>query len=276
MSRVMSRLFHICATAAAFTLFASHARAVTVELFASADNTLYESVMPYDYNSASANSSNGAGNFIFAGQNNGGLNRRGLITFDLASAIPVGAVVTDVSLRLYLSQTVTSPTFTVADVSLHRVLNAWGEGESDAVLEEGIGANAQAGDATWLHTFFNSSTWTNPGGDFVLTPSATASVGDKFLFYTWTGQGLLSDVQTWLNTPGENFGWILIGDESTNKTAKRFDSRERFETDTATGLPTSPLLTIEYTVIPEPSTVTLLLAGCVVLFVLGARQLKHG
>jgi hypothetical protein len=35
-----------------------------------------------------------------------------------------------------------------------------------------------------------------------------------------------TDVQSWLNTPATNFGWIVVGDESVQQTAKRLDSSE--------------------------------------------------
>ncbi len=36
---------------------------------------------------------------------------------------------------------------------------------------------------------------------------------------------MIADVQAWLNNPGNNFGWVLVGDEAANETAMRFDSR---------------------------------------------------
>ncbi len=36
----------------------------------------------------------------------------------------------------------------------------------------------------------------------------------------------MSDVQTWLDSPATNFGWIVIGKEQALTTAKRFGSRE--------------------------------------------------
>jgi hypothetical protein len=51
---------------------------------------------------------------------------------------------------------------------------------------------------------------------------------------------MAADVTEWLNQPDSNFGWILIGDESTMPTAKRFASRENpTESD-------RPVLTITY------------------------------
>ena len=37
---------------------------------------------------------------------------------------------------------------------------------------------------------------------------------------------MVADVQGWLDNPASNFGWLMLGDESTNLTAKRFDTRE--------------------------------------------------
>src|SRR5262249_11447282 len=45
--------------------------------------------------------------------------------------------------------------------------------------------------------------------------------------YTWgSSSQMVADVQDWLDAPSANFGWIVIGEESTPTTAKRFDSRE--------------------------------------------------
>jgi len=45
------------------------------------------------------------------------------------------------------------------------------------------------------------------------------------------------DVQSWLDDPASNFGWLVFGDESQILTAKRFDTRESAS---------PPLLTIIY------------------------------
>ena len=37
---------------------------------------------------------------------------------------------------------------------------------------------------------------------------------------------MVSDVQGWLDDPDNNFGWIVIGNESTNKTTKQFGTHE--------------------------------------------------
>ena len=77
----------------------------------------------------------------------------------------------------------------------------------------GAGAQAEAGDATWLHTFYNTSFWTTPGGDFSPTLSATTTVSTVNTTYTWSGSGLLADVQAWVSNPASNFGWVIRGNE---------------------------------------------------------------
>jgi hypothetical protein len=156
-----------------------------------------------------------------------------LLAFDL-DAIPDGAEILSASLTLRMNKTIAG----AQDMSLHRLLSDWGEGESDASGQEGKGAPAEPGDATWTKSVFPDTPWTAEGGDFAEAASSVLSVGG-IGSYTWTG--LESDIQNWLSAPETNFGWILIGPE-TSTTAKRFDSRE---TSNASRRPT---LTVEFEV----------------------------
>ena len=36
---------------------------------------------------------------------------------------------------------------------------------------------------------------------------------------------MVADVQSWLDNPATNFGWLVLGDESDILTAKRFDTQ---------------------------------------------------
>src|SRR6185369_6978059 len=59
--------------------------------------------------------------------------------------------------------------------------------------------------------------------------SASGSCGSSGAtgqWYTWSSGGMLTDVQGWYSSPSSNNGWVLIGDESTGGTARRFVSRE--------------------------------------------------
>jgi hypothetical protein len=110
-------------------------------------------------------------------------------------------------------------------VALHRVVASWGEGASQAAGDEGMGAPSQPGDATWIHRVFPGERWAAPGGSFAAAPSATIQV-DQVRSYTWRSTpAMVADVQSWVRDPAQNNGWILIGDEGSSRTAKRFDSR---------------------------------------------------
>jgi hypothetical protein len=126
-------------------------------------------------------------------------------------------------------------------VNIHRALKDWGEAGSDAAFEEGAGATAQPGDATWLHTFFNTTFWTNPGGDFAAAASASQMVDSIVGFYTWgSTAGLVADVQHWATFPDSNFGWLVRVAAPGGGTSKRFDSRE----DTIPAF--RPMLVVDY------------------------------
>lgn len=176
--------------------------------------------------------------------------QRALLAFDLG-AIPSGSTVLNASLTV----TVTRQRTGGYEVPLHRLLADWGEGASTGGGGGG-GTNPTPGDATWSHTFFDTAFWATPGGDFVATPSAVTVLGPGApVAFTWSSPGLVADVQLWLDNPALNFGWILIGDEASSRTAKQLGSRE-------SGLATlQPLLQVQVAPIPEPSTLALLAAG---------------
>ncbi|MEW5874721.1 MAG: DNRLRE domain-containing protein, partial [Candidatus Zixiibacteriota bacterium] len=200
----------------AYLVVGGPALADMVTLGTAKDNTLYED--------AQGDRSNGAGQYFFVGKT-GPLAielRRGLVQFDIAGNVPAGVTIDSVRLRLHMSKTNSLG----QNVSLRRVLADWGEGASDAAGEEGAGGPAAAGDATWLHQFFNTTTWAAPGGDFSGTVSATTNV-TTIGFYNWgSTPQMRMDVQGWLDNPASNFGWILIGNEAATGNAQRFTAKE--------------------------------------------------
>ena len=197
-----------------FATIPSATFADTVSFLARKDNTLY-----LDLN---GQLSNGQGIYLFAGRTTNDALRRGLIAFDLTS-IPSNATITGASLSMFLNRP--RPNTAPVGVSLSRALRNWGEGASNAGDPGGIGAQAEPGDATWLHTFYDTSFWITPGGDFSATLSATTLVMENAI-YTWSGSGLLLDVQSWVSNPATNFGWVILGDEVDSGTAQRFNTRE--------------------------------------------------
>ncbi len=224
----------------AFLAPAGRAAADSAVLGAGRDNTLYES--------SGGVLSNGAGNGFFAGRTAQVSNsiRRGLVWFDVAAAVPAGATITSVELRLTASQV----TLGASGVGAHRVTASWGEGTSDAGVAGGSGAPSQAGDATWQHRFFPGTAWAALGGDFVAAASATVAVDGPGVYVWGSTPALVADVQAWLATPASNHGWLLRGNEAAGQTVKKFESRE------STATASRPSLTIVYQIATpaEPST----------------------
>ncbi|MEA2463756.1 MAG: hypothetical protein QOJ98_1503 [Acidobacteriota bacterium] len=199
----------------------------TIVLTPSKDNTLYQS--------SDGSLSNAKGIHLFAGATGSRSLRRALLAFDVASQIPPGSRITRVTLELQLSLTIAGP----QPMTLHRVTADWGEGASGAgPVRDGVGTDAEAGDATWLHRFFPGQPWATQGGDFNAAADATAIVEESG---SWqSSEAMIARVQGWLDQPSTNFGWIVIGNETRSTTAKRFDSRED---DPASG---RPALTVEF------------------------------
>lgn len=187
------------------------------------DNTLFED--------AAGSVSNGIGANMFVGRNNQGSLRRAVIAFDVAGSVPAGAVIDSVSLGLYMDQTTSGP----HTISVHRATSEWGEGTSSS--GGGTGAPSTTGDATWIHTFYDTMVWTFAGGDFEALASGSQSV-DGPGPYQFSSPGLAADVQDWLDTPAGDFGWVLVGNETVNQSAKRFATRENATTANR------PLLTV--------------------------------
>ncbi|NET28501.1 MAG: DNRLRE domain-containing protein [Okeania sp. SIO1I7] len=183
----------------------------------SQDNTIIES--------ATGAFSNGQGPILFVGRTNQPQNsiRRGVISFDIAKEIPRGSKITSVTLQLTLEKTPGGD----QSIELHRLLRNWGEGIS--FHPGGRGDRSTEGDATWIHSFYDSQFWSNPGGDFSERVSAVTTVGDKGV-YTWESTSeMVADLQQWLDNPDDNFGWLLLGNETVSKTVKGFASSENPE-----------------------------------------------
>ena len=179
--------------------------------------------------------SNGQGSYLFVGLTAQPAERRFLVHFDV-SAIPAGATINSVTLTLSCSRVQSSVQTTV---SLHRVSADWGEGSSNAGGQEGAGATASTGDATWSHRFYDTDTWTISGGDFVAMASAATDVTAEG-FYDFSGAGLVADVQAWVDGSAGNFGWI--GRTALSQTdAKRFDSAQN------NTMENRPVLTVDFT-----------------------------
>jgi len=246
------------ALATFFLGIAAAGAAETISIIPSADATLFE-VNP-------ANSAGGA-DYFNAGTTQNGTRNRALLQFDVASVIPSGAQITSVDLQVEVLRR-PSDGFEVSLFGLHRVLQPWGEGNTIPVGNPGgLGAPAAPGDATWLYRFAFNETWAAPGGaadvDYVNTLSSSAFIYGLGTYHFEGSQDMIGDVQSWLDHPESNFGWMLMCQtEELPFTARRFGSRENPNS--------APVLTIEFIPVPEPGTLSLGAIG------LGALVLVRG
>lgn len=167
---------------------------------------------------------NGSGPVVFAGRNNMSTDgvRRALLRFDLGELAPGANPLVASSAAVVLANT-TESNVEPREYRLHRVLADWSEGPSSGI--GGGGAPALAGDATWIHATYPDLFWLHSGGQFEGSPSARLIVAGPGS-YRFEGDGLQRDLELWYRHPELNFGWILIGDETTRQSSRAFGSRE--------------------------------------------------
>ncbi len=232
-----------------FGFFAMSAAMSATEILSPAkDNTIYEGQRGGGNPDNFEDNSCGAGTNIFSGNTDDGFARRALLKFDIAASIPAGSTINSVALTAQVNRERDGDGRTM---TMHTLDRDWGEGtvNCDSNAGGGQGDTANPGDATWLNSKFQQIGWNTPGGDYAAAASASALVANgQSETATWdsnvTGnEALVANVQAWLDTPASNNGWIMIGEESVLKTARRFYSREGA---------TPPLLTVDFT--PPAST----------------------
>jgi hypothetical protein len=197
---------------------------------------------------------------------------RALIRFDIANSIPGDAMIESVDFFIDIAHVPPNDNSDPNQIlNVHRMLRPWGEGTGTNLpplfigAGTGFGRPSQTGEADWYHRFAGTTnTWATPGGlegvDFSTNVSASIYVLDQSAAPYWirSTPEMVADVQSWLNNPDENFGWMLkVNDETAPWTAKRFISREEN--------PFFPRLEITYSIVPEPHTTALLAAGAALI-----------
>lgn len=194
----------------------------------------------------SENQNSGGGtDGIFSGTNGQLDTRRALIRADL-SMIPPGSTITSVSLQLTVWMS--GENFGEFDYTLHKSLKHWGEGTVAGLSEGGFGGAPNPGDATWVSNFHTTSMWSNLGGDYSPNVSATAPAGLAGSNAVWSDNGMVADLQSWIDAPASNYGWFIVSTiEGQSKRVKKFRSAE--------SPILRPVLIVEYT--PPPQALTL-------------------
>ena len=215
------------------------AAALSVTNIPVADTSLME-VAP-DHN-------NGGQAWVLAGRTQNGPHARGLYRFDFAN-IPANAIIQSAVLQLEVTRQPGDASAVNSPFGLHRMLRPWGEGTNVATANPGQGTPATPGEATWTYSFYPTNAWAAQGGaagiDYASGESSYQFIYDPDLspYRFESTPEMVDDVQEWVSRPQNNFGWMLIGNDDTIYTARRFNSREDPNA--------KPLLEVSY-VLPTP------------------------
>ena len=226
------KLLYSLSAATLLSILSATAWSATANINPSQDNTVAEEL---------PDNSSGACESIFSGKIDvpDGADpgaRRALMQFDIAGNIPSGSTINSAT----LSMTVTRGSNHVDSIfTLHPLTAAWIEGNEGCGVRGGGQGEPSSGGVTW-----------NTQPSFGVGSGSTL-INDTAP--TWSSAVMTSDVVNWFSNPGNNFGWVLIGDENNPTTTRRFDSSEGA---------TPPVLTVDFD--PPPGSVACCFAdgGC--------------
>lgn len=209
--------------AIALSLTVMQVYAATTTINPSQDNTVAEEL---------SDNSSGACDSVFSGNTDNGDARRALMQFDIAGAIPAGSTINSVTLNMVVTRgsNHVNSTFT-----LHPVQAAWVEGVEGCGVRGGGQGEPSTGGVTWN---------TQPGSGAVSGSTLINTTTPVWDSTAGGNGGMLTDVIDWYINPGNNNGWVLIGDEVNPTTSRRFDSREGGS---------APVLTVDFD--PPPGSV---------------------
>lgn len=220
----------------------------------------------------------GGNDVMYVGKNNNGATRRSLLQFDIAaSGIPAGSTVDSATLTLHINGWTGNGAFGAdRTISLYRVTSDWGDGTTGSGGSSGGGGqgtvSAVDGDVSWTYRSWSSTdpvpphlSWSTAGGDYDAVASASLVISDSPTAvqlddsFSWTGAGMTADVQAWLDGSLNNNGWLVRETEATDGLLVRFYAKQYATTVLR------PKLTIVYTPVPEPGTLTLVTLAAIVV-----------
>ena len=155
----------------------------------------------------------------------GNARNRPLFKFDPADSIPQGAKITGVRFTIVITKA--PPAGIDSRFGLRRVLRDWNVTQT-----------------TWKLRLAPSVAWGAQGGaagtDYSNAISASALISDEGPYVYDSTAALVADVQSWLDDPATNFGWILISDQES----QAFSARRLASANHGTDL---PALEVDYT-----------------------------
>lgn len=254
----MNRFLFVCL----LLLIGESLFAETVSLTPSADTSLLEAFPGNNF---------GGQLFFNSGTTQNYTKNRGLLKFNIAEHIPANAKIKSGTLSFEVTgSTAETDKDNPSTFQLRRMLRDWGEGNKSGQPPQ-LGAPATTNEANWTYRFaFTTNTWGIPGGQSGVDFSTNSSGEDFFYgidrspYYIQPNAQMTADLQSWLNQPSNNFGWMLLSQsEELNFSARRFGSRE--DTNRA------PVLTVEYFV-PRINQITLVNNSVELQFVAEAEQ----
>jgi len=259
----------------AIGLLAAGASAATVSFQNGASNayvTNYAGTSDTSFDSANDagggfnNGNNGGANFIYANQTTTWEERRALIGFDLSSLTGQGLTINSATLKL---ATIINASPDNVDVFFYPVAAAnagWVQGTNGSVVSP-----ANAGEATWNHKAHPNTNWagspglSTAGTDYINTPAASGIYNPTTADGAYVSFALTpSVVQSWIDTPANNAGLLLLTNNDSTNGYYRF--AEYYSSEADAGL--RPILELNVTAVPEPAS----LAGLGVLGILLRRR----
>jgi hypothetical protein len=162
---------------------------------------------------------------------------RALLRFDVAGRIPAGSRIRSVTFLVWMTvQPPNDETDPNAWFDFHRVLLPWNEGAGTSLTPgASVGRAAQAGEVCWDYRSFPGVPWAIPGGaagaDYDAAVSGSTFIteipSDSPFLTSAVSNRLVQDFQFWLDHPEQNHGWLMKGQNESNRwTAKRFMTPE--------------------------------------------------
>jgi hypothetical protein len=264
--------FGLSAALALFTALALPAGAATTTLTATGDNTIL--------NGSLAGHNYGNFNPISSGKINNGIpNQSSILRFDVSTLAGIYTSIDAITLRLYYWDDTVAANFGTADVltNVHAITAA------NRAWIEGISAGAaQSGESTWNNSAHGSTPWAGSAGlgtagtDYDSTVLASHTLvaanrpaagtvidfsftGDSTALTALIGAWMVDNVDNSRDNPG-----LLLRDPSpsTQNSRNRFTASSTEDANAAL----HPQLIVNYTAIPEPSSMLLLGLGGLRMF----------
>lgn len=215
------------------------------------------------------NGNYGSGISIYVGNNSG--ERKTLLRFDVSALAGQAASIESVTLTMFQILQSGSNNGVAIDVNLYQISSA-----NEGWVEGTVNGAFQTGSSSWNYQVSQTATWagseglSTPGTDYV----ASAIDGTKVITAK-TGSGAtyhwdlpVSLIQSWID--GENTGLLFAAADFGDLSDKDYF---RFASSEHTTLASRPMLTINYTPIPEPGMVVLL--GLGILAVCPGRRTRN-